>query len=120
MTHSGKVTCERFIQADYQQETRYYILHRVETVEKFAEASRGQWGIENSVHWSLDVTFHEDAIRIYDGYAAENLATVRKMALNVLKQEKTRKLSLKNKRALCAMKSDYLMQVLNCVVSNVS
>ena len=120
LTHIGKGTCERFIQADYQQETRYYILHRVETVEKFAEASRGHWGIENSVHWSLDVTFHEDDIRIYTGYAAENLATVRKIALNALKQEKTRKLSLKNKRALCAMKSDYLMQVLNCVVSDVS
>jgi len=120
LTHIGKGTCERFIQADYQQETRYYILHRVETVEKFAEASRGHWGIENSVHWSLDVTFHEDDIRIYTGYAAENLATVRKIALNALKQEKTRKLSLKNKRALCAMKSDYLLQVLNCAVSDLS
>ena len=120
LTHIGKVTCERFIQADYQQETRYYILHRVETVEKLAEASRGHWGIENSVHWSLDVTFHEDDIRIYAGYAAENLATVRKIALNALKQERTRKLSLKNKRALCAMKSDYLMQVLTCIVSDVS
>src|SRR5215216_3671169 len=120
LTHIGKVTCERWIQGEYQQETRYYILHRVETAEKLAEASRGHWGIENSVHWSLDVTFHEDDIRIYDGYAAENLATVRKIALNALKQEKTRKLSLKNKRALCAMKSDYLMQVLNCVVSDVS
>lgn len=120
LTHIGKVTCERFIQDDYQQETRYYILHRVETAEKLAEASRGHWGVENSVHWSLDVTFHEDDIRIYAGYAAENLATVRKIALNALKQEKTRKLSLKNKRALCAMKSDYLMQVLNCVVSDVS
>jgi predicted transposase YbfD/YdcC len=119
LTHIGKVTCERFIQDDYQQETRYYILHRVETAEKLAEASRGHWGIENSVHWSLDVTFHEDDIRIYNGYAAENLATVRKIALNALKQEKTRKLSLKNKRALCAMKSDYLMQVLNCVVSDI-
>jgi predicted transposase YbfD/YdcC len=69
LTHIGKVTCERFIQDDYQQETRDYILHRVETAEKLAEASREHWGIENSVHWSLDVTFHEDDIRIYDGYA---------------------------------------------------
>ena len=116
LTHIGKVTCERWIQGDYQQETRYYILHRVETAEKLAEASRGHWGIENSVHWSLDVTFHEDDIRIYDRHGAENLATVRKIALNALKQEKTRKLSLKNKRALCAMKSEYLLQVLECVV----
>ena len=120
LTHIGAVTCERFIQGDYQQETRYYILCRIETAEKLAEASRGHWGIENSVHWSLDVTFHEDAIHIYDGYGAENLATVRKIALNALKQEKTRKLSLKNKRALCAMKSEYLTQVLGCVANDVS
>lgn len=117
LTHIGKVTCERYIQGVYQQETRYYILCRVETAEKLAEASRGHWGIENSVHWSLDVTFHEDNIRIYDGYGAENLATVRKIALNALKQEKTRKLSLKNKRALCAMNSEYLTRVLGCVVN---
>jgi predicted transposase YbfD/YdcC len=117
LTHIGKVTCERYIQGVYQHETRYYILCRVETAEKLAEASRGHWGIENSVHWSLDVTFHEDNIRIYDGYGAENLATVRKIALNALKQEKTRKLSLKNKRALCAMNSEYLTRVLGCVVN---
>ena len=120
LTHIGKVTCERWIQGDYQLETRYYILHRVETAEKLAEASRGHWGIENSVHWSLDVTFHEDDIRIYDRYGAENLATVRKIALNALKQEKTRKLSLKNKRALCAMNSEYLARMLGCVVNEVS
>jgi predicted transposase YbfD/YdcC len=112
LTHLGKVTCERWIQGDYQQETRYYILHRVQTAEKLAEASRGHWGIENSVHWSLDVTFREDAIRIYAGYGAENLATVRKIALNALTREKTKKLSVKNKRALCAMQPDYLMRVL--------
>jgi predicted transposase YbfD/YdcC len=117
LTHIGAVTSERYIQGVYQQETRYYILCRVETAEKLAEVSRGHWGIENSVHWSLDVTFHEDDIRIYDGYGAENLATVRKIALNALKQEKTRRLSLKNKRALCAMKSEYLMRVLECVVN---
>lgn len=119
LTHIGKVTCERCIHGIYQQETRYYILCRVETAEKLAEASRGHWGIENSVHWSLDVTFHEDDIHIYNGYGAENLATVRKIALNALKQDKTRKLSLKNKRALCAMNFEYLMRVLGCVVNEV-
>ena len=63
------------------------------------------------------MTFHEDAMGIYDGHGAENLATVRKIALNALKQEKTRKLSLKNKRAVCAMNSDYLTRVLGCVVN---
>lgn len=117
LTRIGAVTCERSMQGVYQQETRYYILCRVETAEKLAEVSRGHWGIENSVHWSLDVTFHEDNIRIYNGYGAENLATVRKIALNALKQEKTRTLSLKNKRALCAMNSEYLMRVLECAVN---
>jgi predicted transposase YbfD/YdcC len=117
LTHIGMVTCERIIDETYQQETRYYILSRVETAEKLAEASRGHWGIENRVHWVLDVTFHEDAIRIYDGYGAENLATVRKMALNALTRENTRKLSMKKKRALCSMKPEYMMKVLESVAN---
>jgi predicted transposase YbfD/YdcC len=117
LTHIGAVTCERYIQDTYQQETRYYILCLVTTVEKFAEASRGHWGIENNVHWILDVTFHEDALRVYDERGAQNLATTRKIALNMLKQEKTKKLSIKNKRALCAMNSEYLKKVLSCVTT---
>lgn len=117
LTHIGKVTCERYIHDVYQQETRYYILRYVDTAKKLAEASHGHWGIENSVHWSLDVTFHEDAIRIYDGYGAENLATVRRIALNVLKRDTTRRLSIRNKRRLCVIKPEYLIHILGCVVS---
>jgi len=115
LTHLGKVTCERQIHDVIQQETRYYILSHVDTAEKLAEASRGHWGIENSVHWSLDVTFHEDSIRIYDGYGAENLAVVRKIALNTITRDKTRKLSIKKKRALFAIDPNYRMQILACV-----
>ena len=116
----GMVLRTREVNGKLSEEVVCYLSSLPPKVKTFARAVRSHWGIENRLHWSLDVTFHEDDIRIYDGYAAENLATVRKIALNALKQERTRKLSLKNKRALCAMKSDYLMQVLTCIVSDVS
>jgi predicted transposase YbfD/YdcC len=62
-------------------------------VETFARAVRGHWGVENKLHWALDVCFREDQSRARAGYAAENLATLRRLALNLLKREKTKKAS---------------------------
>ena len=115
-----RIQRERREQEHISLETAYYISSLSANATLIVDATQHHWGIENSVHWSLDVTFHEDDIRIYAGYGAENLATVRKIARNALKQEKTRKLSLKNKRALCAIKPDYLMHVLECGVKDVS
>jgi hypothetical protein len=66
-------------------------------VERFAKSVRGHWGVENSLHWSLDVSFNEDQSRIRKGYSAENFAVVRHIALNVLKKESSVKQGVSGK-----------------------
>lgn len=72
---------------------------------------RGHWGIENRVHWVLDVIFHEDASCIRTGNAPQNMGVVRHIALNLLRQEPS-KGSVKTKRFRAALNDDYLKQVL--------
>lgn len=74
--------------------------------------ARGHWGIENKVHWSLDVTFREDTLRNRLGHSAENLSRVRRLALNLLRRDKSCKVGAKGKRLRAAMETDYLLQVL--------
>ncbi len=73
---------------------------------------RGHWAIENQLHWSLDVCFNEDACRTRTGNAAENLAVVRHIGLNLLKQEKTCKMGLKGKRLKAGWDESYLLKIL--------
>jgi len=68
-------------------------------VNKFSKVVRDHWGIENQLHWVLDVTFNEDACRVRKDHAPENFSTMRKMALSMLRQEKTLKNSIKIKQA---------------------
>lgn len=93
-------------------EYRYYISSAALTEEQFATAVRGHWGIENQLHWVLDVTMKEDACPIYRGDAAQILATVRHMALNMLRAEKGKAASIRRKQKIAAMNSDYLEQVI--------
>jgi predicted transposase YbfD/YdcC len=93
-------------------EYRYYISSAALTEEQFATAVRGHWGIENQLHWVLDVTMKEDACPIYRGDAAQILATVRHMALNMLRAEKGKTASIRRKQKIAAMNSDYLEQVI--------
>ena len=72
----------------------------------------GHWGIENSLHWQLDVTFREDQCCVRKGHADVNLSLLRRMALSLLKQEQTAKVGVKNKRLLAAWDIDYLTQVI--------
>lgn len=72
---------------------------------------RGHWGIENRVHWVLDVTFHEDASRIRTGDAPQNMGVLRHIALNLLRHEPS-KGSLKTKRFRAALNDDYLARIL--------
>jgi predicted transposase YbfD/YdcC len=76
-------------------------------------AKRSHWGIENSLHWVLDVAFHEDDSRVRQGNADQSLAVLRHMELNLLKQEKTAKGSIKAKRLQAAWNEDYLVKVLS-------
>lgn len=104
----GRIVSE---QKGGQSATRYYLLSRVLTPEVLAQVVRSHWGIENQVHWVLDVTFGEDSSRIRSGFAAENLAVVRHIALNLLRQEPSRR-SLKGKRLKAALDTAFLLRVL--------
>lgn len=93
-------------------EIRYYVLTQYVSGKRFAEAVRTHWGIENSLHWQLDVTFREDDCRVRKGHSDANLSVIRRFALSMLKNEKTEKLGIKNKRLLAAWDTDYLAKVL--------
>jgi predicted transposase YbfD/YdcC len=93
-------------------ECRYYIGSFVGTAQEYLSAIRGHWGIENSLHWVLDVVFREDDSRHHAGNSGENLALLRRLAISLLKQEKSSKESLKTKRLHCGWDNDYLAKVL--------
>jgi predicted transposase YbfD/YdcC len=92
-------------------EQRYYLLNQVVDAPTANLLVRGHWGIENRVHWVLDVTFHEDASRIRQGNAPQNMGVLRHIALNLLRQQ-PRKGSLKTKRFRAALDETYLATVL--------
>ncbi|KLU14022.1 ISAs1 family transposase [Xenorhabdus griffiniae] len=100
-------------------EYRYYISSAELTEEKLAQAVRSHWRIENNLHWVLDAIFHEDDCQIYRENAAENIAILRRIALNMLKQEKT-KLSIRMKRKRAWMRIQFLEQVLQAGFSNLN
>ena len=91
---------------------RYYITSLEEKAEFLADAIRGHWGIENQLHWVLDVVFREDDSRVRNGNSAENFAVLRHIALNLLRSERSSKRSIKNKRFKCALSTQYLEKVL--------
>jgi predicted transposase YbfD/YdcC len=91
---------------------RYYILTRYVSGKRFADAVRSHWGIENSLHWQLDATFREDDCRVRKGNSDANLSVIRRFALSMLKNEKSEKLGVKNKRLVAAWDNEYLAKVL--------
>ncbi len=92
-------------------EKRYFILSGCGIAKDFGQAVREHWGIENSVHWVLDVTFGEDGSRIRKDNSPENLTILRKIALNCVKQEPSKR-SMKRKRKFAAWDNDFLIRVL--------
>lgn len=102
-TVDGKTTVQR----------RYFISSLPgDDARSLACAVRGHWGIENPLHWSLDVTFGEDASRVRVGHAAENLSRLRRIALNMLQRETSRKISIRLKRLRAGWDHDYLLHIL--------
>lgn len=93
-------------------ETRMYITSLAPDASMLARVIRSHWSIENQQHWSLDVTFHEDEQRGRDKNALANLAAIKRMALSLLRQEKTNTRSLRKKRFTCALDTGYLLKVL--------
>jgi predicted transposase YbfD/YdcC len=108
----GMVEAERRIGDKRTTETRYYLLSSPLSARAFGEAVRSHWGIENQVHWLLDVGFHEDSSRIRAGHAAENFAVLRHLALNTLRHHPQQRLSIKGRRLKAAWDHDYLLQAL--------
>jgi predicted transposase YbfD/YdcC len=93
-------------------DVRYYILSKYVAARRFAEAVRGHWGIENRLHWQLDVTFQEDQCRLRKGHADANFSILRRTALSMLKNETTLKVGIKNKRLAAGWDETYLEKVL--------
>ena len=94
------------------RDVRYYILSRYLSGQRFGDAVRSHWAIENSCHWQLDVTFQEDQSRIRKGHADANFSVLRRMALSLLKNNNSRKVGIKNKRLIAALDEEYLTEVL--------
>ena len=94
-------------------ELSYYIssLDRRTRAKRLAGHIRGHWGVENNLHWQLDVSFREDERRIRKGHGAENFSRLCRIALNLLKKEKTTKAGVATKRKKCGWSNDYLLTV---------
>jgi predicted transposase YbfD/YdcC len=111
-----RVQATRIIGTERTTETRYYISNLPVDTPHLARtalhAVRRHWSIENELHWVLDIAFQEDTCRIRQGYAAENMAVLRHIALNLLKQESSKRLGIKNKRLLAGWDNQYLAKVL--------
>jgi predicted transposase YbfD/YdcC len=108
----GEVVRERRIDGVVTRKTRYYLSSLTGDAKQVAKAVRSHWGIENQVHWVLDVAFREDMSRARIGHSAENLALVRKLALNLLRADPTRRIGVKGSRLKAGWDNDYLLHVL--------
>lgn len=108
----GFVTSRRIINGQETGETRYYISSLNRDVKRFAEAIRLHWGVENSLHWLLDITYREDYSRVRDRNAATNLAIMRRIAINKYEQDTSIKRSKRRKRNLAAWDEFYLKTLL--------
>jgi len=108
----GVVESVRELKGRQSVERRYYLSSLPLQIERFAQAVRGHWSIENQLHWVLDVVLGEDQARARTEHAAENLAALRRMTVNLLRQDKLCRRSLKGKLMRAAIDPDYLKHLL--------
>ncbi len=107
-----RIESQRHIGEKTTIEHRYYISSHSLNAERLNGIIRNHWGVENSLHWTLDMTFREDDSRIRRGNAAEVMNVFRKLALNTLKLNKTRKASMKRKLKMAALDDDFRAELL--------
>ena len=107
----SRIRSQRWIGEDKSCEDRYHIAS-ITGAKRVLSSVRAHWGIENELHWTLDLAFDEDHCRVRKDHGAENLAVLRHLALNLLKHEKTCKRGLQGKRLLAGWNPDYLFKVL--------
>jgi predicted transposase YbfD/YdcC len=91
---------------------RYYISSVASNAQRLAEIVRAHWGVENKLHWHLDVSFGEDLCKARTDHGAENFSLAKKMALNLLKADTSEKLGVPNKRKLAGWSHEYLLKIL--------
>jgi len=96
-------------------ETRHYLSSLPADARRLSEVIRGHWGIENRLHWVLDLAFHEDSSRVRADHGPENLAIIRHIALNLLRGDPNRRIGLKNSRFKAALNDAYLRSILDGV-----
>lgn len=105
------IISQRQVGKKVSKEMRFYIASRLLSATEALKAIRSHWEVENNVHWVLDVVFAEDSSRVRTGHAQQNLATMRRIAINLLNREHSHKQSLKGKRQLAGWDESYLEKV---------
>jgi predicted transposase YbfD/YdcC len=111
LTTIGMCTNIRTVKDQPSEEVHYFILSRKVTAQEAGEALRGHWGIENNLHWQLDVTFREDENRVHNPNGAQNLALLRRLAVGLLKRHPSKK-SIAGKQFEASLDTNFLGQVL--------
>jgi predicted transposase YbfD/YdcC len=106
------VVAERRVGTERSRETRYYLSSLPGDAARLGDAVRGHWGIENRLHWVLDIAFREDESRVRHGHADQNLAVLRRLALNLLRQETTARMGVKATRLKAGWDEPYLLKLL--------
>lgn len=108
----GMVQAIRECDGKTSSECRFYIASTGNDAKRFANAVRSHWGVENNLHWSLDIAFREDDSRLRERNAAENAVVLRHIALGLLKNDTSTKLGIKNKRLKAGWDESYLAKLL--------
>jgi predicted transposase YbfD/YdcC len=112
----GVVTSRRVKGGQESNEVRYYLSSLSVGVNLFARAVRGHWSVENTCHWTLDVTFREDDSRIRERVLGSNITWLYRFTLSILKQHPDRRMSLIMKRRACGWSEKFLMEVINALI----
>lgn len=109
-----RIQAERFPKAsgEIERETRYYISSLPPEAQRLNRAIRQPWGIENSLHWVLDVAFHEDQSRKRAGHAAQNFSLINRIALNLLTNDQSTKIGIRGKRLAAGWDNKFLLSLL--------
>lgn len=108
----GMVESIRKVKGKSTIERRYYLSSLPLDAQRFGLAVRSHWGVENGLHWTLDVTFREDDSRARTRNAAQNLATMRRFVLNLVKKDNSKKASIRSKRFIASIDQDFLVHLM--------
>ena len=107
------VEATRWVDGKLSKERHYYLSsHDGRDADHMLDVTRGHWGVENKLHWCLDVTYREDESRLRKGHADENFSRLRRIAMNLLRQDTRHKDSLRGKTIMCGWDNNYLLEVL--------